>query len=190
MKKKEVLIPASPGIKKKEEAIAEIKNQQNKNMKKSKIIFFGILIIIVVALALWAGIVIAGMQSGSNPDSPSPYSAVYLSTGDIYFGKLSWFPSPHMTDVWLIERNQDQSGQTQTSLAPLKSVFWGPVDEISFNSQDIVFSTRLKNSSQIVSAIENPSSVQQQSGTQGAPGTAPSAAQQQPQQPTNSSSTK
>ncbi len=143
------------------------------NMKKNKIIFLGILIVVVIVLAVWAGILIAGMQSGSNPDSASPYSAVYLSTGDIYFGKLSWFPSPHMTDVWLITRSQDQSGQTQTSLIPFKSVLWGPMDEISFNSQDIVFSTRLKNGSQIVSAMENPSSsaASQQNGTAGTTGT-------------------
>jgi hypothetical protein len=141
-------------------------------MKKHKIIFFGILIVVVAALAVWAGILIAGMQSGSNLDAASPYSAVYLSTGDIYFGKLSWFPSPHMTNVWLITRGQDSSGQTQTSLVPFKSVLWGPMDEISFNSQDIVFSTRLKNSSQIVSAMENPSSAtgQQNGATSGQQG--------------------
>jgi hypothetical protein len=153
------------------------------NMKKNKIIFFGILIVVVIVLAVWVGILIAGMQSGSNPDSASPYSAVYLSTGDIYFGKLSWFPSPHMTDVWLITRSQDQSGQAQTSLIPFKSVLWGPMDEISFNSQDIVFSTRLKNGSQIVSAMENPSSATSgQNGTAGTPTTNNGA-------PTNASTT-
>jgi hypothetical protein len=152
-------------------------------MKKNKIIFFGVLIVVVIVLAVWMGILIAGMQSGSNPDSASPYSAVYLSTGDIYFGKLSWFPSPHMTDVWLITRSQDQSGQAQTSLIPFKSVLWGPMDEISFNSQDIVFSTRLKNGSQIVSAMENPSSATSgQNGTTGTPTTNNGA-------PTNASTT-
>ena len=133
-------------------------------MKKSKVIFFGIVIVVIVVLAVWAGILIASAPSGSNPDAPSPYSAVYLSTGDIYFGKLSWFPSPHMTDVWFISRSQGQNGQTQTALAPWKSVFWGPSDEISFNAQDIVFSTRLMNGSQVVAAMENPAAVGQQSG--------------------------
>lgn len=137
-------------------------------MKKGKVIFFGIIIVAVIALAVWAGILIAGMQPGVNPDAPSPYSAVYLSTGDIYFGKLSWFPSPHMTNVWFIQRNTDQSGQTQVSFVPMKSVFYGPMDEINFNAQDIVFSTRLKNSSQIVRAMENPSAVGQQTGVSGA----------------------
>jgi hypothetical protein len=139
-----------------------------KTVTTIKIVLLGI---IIIALAVWAGILIAGTQSSrSNSDGPSPYSAVYLSTGDIYFGKLSWFPAPHMTDVWFIERSQDQNGQAQTNIASLKSVFWGPVDEINLNAQDILFSTRLKNSSQIVTVIENPASLEQQGEVQGAPG--------------------
>jgi hypothetical protein len=138
-------------------------------MNKSKIVFFMIVIMVVIALAVWAGILIAGMRpAGTNPDAPSPYSAVYLSTGDIYFGRLSWFPSPHMTDVWFIERSQNQNGQSQVGVVPMKSVFWGPVDEVNFNARDIVFSTRLRNGSQIVWALENPTAVGQQSGGGGA----------------------
>lgn len=139
-----------------------------------KTVFLGIVIVIVVVLAVWAGVLIAGMRSGTvNPNASSPYSAVYLTSGDIYFGKLSWFPSPHMTDVWFVERNQSQSGQTQLGLAPMKSVFWGPVDEINFNAQDILFWTRLANNSQVVQSIENPSSVGQQGASQS--GVAPQA---------------
>jgi hypothetical protein len=174
----------------KKETTAEIKNN-HKTMSKKKTIFFGIIIIVVIVLAVWAGVLIAGMQSGTNPDAASPYSAVYLSTGDIYFGKLSWFPSPHMTDVWFIERSQGQDGQTQVGFAPLTSVAWGPTDGISFNAQDIVFSTRLKNSSQIVQVMENPSSVTaQQGGSAGASGIASSTVPSMPTGPSAASTTK
>jgi hypothetical protein len=93
-------------------------------------------------------------SGGSSADAPSAYSAVYLSTGDVYFGKLSWFPSPHMTDVWYLQRSQDQSGNAQVALSAFKSIFWGPVDRIDFGAKDIVFSTRLKNGSQVVQTIE------------------------------------
>lgn len=126
-------------------------------MKKTKVIFLGMAIIIIIAAAVWAGFVIASMRSGgSNPTGASQYSAVYLVSGDVYFGKLSWFPSPHMTNVWFLERNQDQSGQTQLAIAPMKSVFWGPSDEVNFNPQEILFWTRLTNGSQVVQSIENP----------------------------------
>ena len=161
-KTKETWTPAFAGMANEDrEQTTEIKNN---NMNKGKVIFFGIVGIVVVVLALWAGIEIAGMTGASNANAASPYSAVYLTTGDVYFGKLSWFPSPRMSDVWYITRNQGQNGQVQVGLAPMKSIFWGPIGNMSFNAQDIVFSTRLLNSSQVVQAIENPSSLQ---GAQG-----------------------
>jgi hypothetical protein len=178
-KTKETWIPASAGM-------TDDKKEKNTNMSKGKIIFFGIVIVVVIALAVWAGIVIAGMTGGSSANAASPYSAVYLTTGDVYFGKLGWFPSPHMSDVWYITRNQGQNGQTQLGLAPMKSIFWGPVGNINLNAQDIVFSTRLLNSSQVVQAIENPSSLP---GAQGNGAGAPTSANggTQPATPTASS---
>ena len=55
------------------EQTTEIKNN---NMNKGKVIFFGIVVIVVVVLALWAGIEIAGMTGASNANAASPYSAV------------------------------------------------------------------------------------------------------------------
>ena len=83
-----------------------------------------------------------------------------------------------MSDAWFVERSQSQSGQPQVGVASMNSVFWGPVGEINFNPQNIVFSTRLKNSSQIVTAMQNPSALQQQQGGTGTtPSTLPSPSQ-------------
>ena len=55
---------------KKSESVEEIKNQEinskeiNKNMKKTKVIFFGILIIVIVVLAVGVGFWIAGIAGG------------------------------------------------------------------------------------------------------------------------------
>ena len=139
-------------------------------MKKNKVILFVVLIIIVIVVAVWAGIMIAGnfMNTNTNKtDTVSPFSAVYLTSGDMYFGKLSWFPSPHLTDVWYLQRTQGQNGQVQVSVQPFTSVFWGPSNEISLNSKNILFTTRLMTSSQVVQAIENPqAAAAQQQGQQ------------------------
>jgi hypothetical protein len=125
-----------------------------------KKIFWGI-VILVVLIAIIAGVWMA-VSASKDPNGASPYSAVYLTSGDIYFGKLSWFPQPHLTDVWYLQRSTDASGQTQVSVAPLKSVFWGPMDEVTLNANQILFTTRLSNSSQLVSGFENPQLLQQQ----------------------------
>ena len=126
-----------------------------------KKIFWGIVIIVIIAAAVaWTWVTVAAMQS---PDGPSPYSAVYLTSGDIYFGKLSWFPEPHMTDVWYLDRSVDSSGQTQVSIAPFQGAFWGPMDEVTLNPQQILFWTSISKSSQLVADLNNPSLLQQQS---------------------------
>ena len=113
--------------------------------------------LVLMGLGIWLGSSLFGTAS-SNPSGPSPYSAVYLATGDLYYGKLSWFPSPHLTDAWVLTRGQNASGQSQIGVEPFTSSFWGPVDEIDLNPREIVFWTRLRNDSQLVQALANPSS--------------------------------
>lgn len=124
-----------------------------------KKIFWGVVVLVVlIAIGAWVWM---EMTAAKDTDGPSAYSAVYLTSGDIYYGKLSWFPQPHLTNVWYLQRSTDTSGKTQVAVVPLKSVFWGPVDEITLNTSQILFWTHLKNSSQLVSGFENPQSLQQ-----------------------------
>ncbi len=126
-----------------------------------------LLVAVVLLLLLVVWVAARFLNNSSDPAGPSPYSAVYLSTGDIYYGKLSWFPIPKMTDVWYLQRGYDaQSEQQQLGLAPLSSVFWKPVDEITLNPKQIVFWTKLRNDSEVAQAIANPNLLRQ-GGQQG-----------------------
>lgn len=135
-----------------------------------KLIWGIVIVVILAAIAAWAWTTVEAKQS---PDGPSPYSAVYLTSGDVYFGRLSWFPEPHMTDVWYLNRAMGADGQSQVSVAPLKNVFWGPVNEVTFNPQQILFWTSLSNASQLVTDMENPSA-RSQTGNQQPPAALPS----------------
>ena len=126
-------------------------------LTKKFIFIFVVVVIVLVAVGVWFGAQFFAGQN-QNPEGASGYSAVYLTTGDIYFGKLGWFPWPHMTEVWVLQRGANQ----QLGVAPLKSAFWGPVDEIYLNPKEIVLWTSLRNSSQLAQALANPSTVQQQ----------------------------
>ncbi|MGB9609098.1 MAG: hypothetical protein ACPL3E_01845, partial [Minisyncoccia bacterium] len=98
----------------------------------------------------------------SNPESASDYAAVYLQTGDIYFGKLDLFPWPRLKNVWYFQKTVDAQNQVQLGILQFKNLFWGPVDEIYLNPKQVVFWTYLKNSSQLVSAFNNPELLKQQ----------------------------
>lgn len=149
-------------------------------MKVSKGLVITLAIIVVLLLigaGVWVGVTVMG--NNSSAVSLSPYSAVYLSTGDIYFGKLSWTPSPHMDDAWFLQRGTDAKGNPTVGVYPFNQVAWGPSNTVYFNSQQIIFWTRLSATSSIAQLIANPAAATaaQQGASTGttAPQTGPSA---------------
>jgi hypothetical protein len=106
-----------------------------------------------LGLGIWLGVKILGRE---NPEGPSKYSAVYLQTGDIYFGELSWFPWLSLKNVWLLQRSVDEQNQVQLGVVPFKNSFWGPIDKIYLNPKQVVFWTNLKKDSQLAKALDNP----------------------------------
>lgn len=128
-----------------------------------KFLFIGIALItvavfVLIALGIWLGSFIGG----SSGTGPSPYSAVLLSSGDVYFGKLSWFPSPRLSKVWVMQKQIDQNNQQQLSVVQFEKSFWGPLDELYLNWKEVLWWARLRGDSQLVKAIENPSAIEQQ----------------------------
>jgi hypothetical protein len=128
-------------------------------------------IVIFVLLVIGAGIIVGlhYINGNSNGQALSPYSAIYLSTGDIYFGKLDWSPSPHMQDAWFLQRGTDAKGNATVGVYPFSQVAWGPSGDVSFNASQIIFWTRLNSTSSIAQLIANPAaatSAQQQAAAQ------------------------
>ncbi len=119
-------------------------------MSKKILVLLLIILFILIFLIIW---LLAQIERPDDSSSLSPYSAVYLSTGDIYFGKFSWFPRPHLKEAWFIQRGVDAENKAQLSVAPLNSVFWGPVGELNLNPNMIIFWTKLKNDSQLVQML-------------------------------------
>ena len=83
----------------------------------------------------------------------NPYYAVYLQTGDMYFGKLSRFPKLSLTDVWFLQRNiQDEQGGFE--LIKFSNAMFGPIDKIEINKENIVWISKLRDDSQVVKFIQ------------------------------------
>ena len=121
----------------------------------SKKLFF-ILVVVVLALlgfSVWLGSLVV-KTTRQNSAGPSDYSAVYLTTGDIYYGKMHWFPRLYLTDVWVLQRSV--APDSQFGIAQFSRAFWQPVDEVYLNSDNVVLWTRLRNDSQLVSYFNNP----------------------------------
>ncbi len=100
------------------------------------------------------------------------YYAVYMRTGDLYFGQLSNFPSYGLSHVYMLQVNS-QNSQNPVSVQKFSNVFWGPEDFIHLNHNDVVWSAKLSSDSQLVKLITtNPDLVSSQTQQQ------PSAPQQ------------
>ncbi len=109
----------------------------------------GVVVIILIGVGVWMG-----MNLNNSASGPSPYSVVSMSSGEILFGKLSWFPAPHLTDTWTLQQVQDANKQTRLTVVPVKSALWSPVDDIYLNSSQIISWARLSKDSSIIKALE------------------------------------
>jgi hypothetical protein len=118
--------------------------------KQPKYVFIAILVLVLMGVGVWLG-----NRSVSNAVAESPYSAVYLSNGDMYFGELRWFPTPHILNALHLERTTDANNQQHLALVPLSKLFWGPTDEIYLNSKDIIFWTKVRSDSDVVRVFQS-----------------------------------
>lgn len=119
-----------------------------------------ILLAIVIVLVIAFGVVLYWQKGGFEES----YSAVYLSTGDLYFGKLSHFPKTSLSDVWLLQKSND--AQNPYGITRFDKAFWGPEDKINIDSKNIIWTTELRNDSQLVQFFKNPTAAQTQGQAQ------------------------
>ena len=126
-------------------------------MSKLNKILVGVVGILLVAL----GIVIYWQKVGFE----KPYWAVYLDTGDLYFGKLNKFPKLSLSDVYFLQRNPNDQ-QNPLSLAKFSQAFWGPEDRVYLNEKNVVWKAKLREDGQVVQFIKNPQASQNQQPAQ------------------------
>ena len=79
------------------------------------------------------------------------YYAVYLKTGDLYFGHLATFPSLTMTDVYYIQKNETDN---TLGLQKFTDSVFAPENQITLSRDNVVWTTKLKEGSRIIKAIE------------------------------------
>jgi len=97
------------------------------------------------------------------------YQAVFLTNGQVYFGKLADLNHKYVTihDIYYLQVQQSQSSDTKTlqnasnstttgaqvSLAKLGNELHGPEDKMHISSDQVLFWENLKNDSKVVQAI-------------------------------------
>jgi len=127
----------------------------------------------MVLLAVIIAIVVIGFifkdKLGIKSQRATVYQAVFLSNGQVYFGKLSDVNDTYVTlkNIYYLQVVQQQQQQLQgqqalqagqspqVSLVKLGNELHGPVDVMRINRSQILFYEDLKQDSQVVTAIKD-----------------------------------
>lgn len=82
------------------------------------------------------------------------YSVVYLSSGEVYIGKLTIFPSFQLKDAYIFQVVKDANDQNKNnfSLNPLSDALWAP-KKLFLNRDQILFYGPLMETSKIVETL-------------------------------------
>lgn len=144
--------------------------KDNQQRKKFKRLLFLILAVILVATSLFlinnSGTEVSD-KSISKSISEYSYQAVFLSNGQVYFGKMSVSPSwIRLTDVYYLQATQSlqatsnnqinspKSNPKDIQLVKLGSELHGPKDTMFLERNNILFWENMKDDSRVVQAIQ------------------------------------
>ncbi len=141
----------------------EITKEFEEIKPKSKKLGRFIIIAIIIILLAWAIYRLLIIPLGIFPQLYTNYQAVFLTNGQVYFGKLYHEGSkyPTLREVYYLQVTQPpqplQEGQTppaNINLVKLGGELHGPTDEMRINRDQILFIENLKSDSRVLQAIK------------------------------------
>jgi hypothetical protein len=117
-------------------------------MFKNKSLLINIILLAIIALL---AVYVFVFNKNINFETKKPYYAVYLQTGDLYFGHLCKFFSKYtLTNVYLLQI--DQKGGS--NLQKFEQSAFQPEDKITLNKENIVWVSKIKNESPLIPILE------------------------------------
>jgi hypothetical protein len=130
---------------------------------KSKKMWVTSALVVVVLVVLGLGAGAYSMMAANAGVKTGQYQAVFLTNGQVYFGKLASTGDRYakLSDIYYLQVQQSvqpadsSKDQPKVSLAKLGSELHGPEDEMQINRDQILFWENLKDSSKVVTAIKD-----------------------------------
>jgi len=120
--------------------------------RKKKLIITAVAVFVIIAVAVGVFYVYPKLEMGKS------YSVIYLNTGEIYIGKLSYlsFPRFKLTDAYRLQTIKDPEDETKTNfqLVPLKESLYSP-RELYLNPAQVVFYGPIGETSKASEALRN-----------------------------------
>lgn len=113
-------------------------------MNKKNILIFVVFILLVLGAGFFMN------QKGKM----NKYSVVYLTTGEVYVGKLSTFPSMELKNAYILQVTKDPADSTKNTfqLNPIDEALWAP-EVMRLNQKNVVFYGPLSVNSKIAQTL-------------------------------------
>src|SRR3989338_777559 len=113
-------------------------------MSKNQVVIIVVILLVVVGVGFWA----------KKMNKEDGYSVVYMTTGEVYVGKLSTFPDFELTDAYLYQIIKDATEEAKTNfqLQPIKDVLWAP-KSMHLIKDNVVFYGSLMSNSKIAETL-------------------------------------
>ncbi len=139
--------------------------QRSSDSKFSKPVM-GIVAAVVVILLLLGGWFAWSKMGGDSGVKSGQYQAIFLTNGQVYFGKLSGVNDSYvkLADIYYLQVQQSvqpedkakaAADQSQVSLAKLGSELHGPEDSMNISRQQVLFWENLKGDGKVAQAIQS-----------------------------------
>jgi len=117
-------------------------------MFKNKPLLINIILIAIIALL---AVYVFVFNKNINFELKRSYYAVYLRTGDLYFGHLCKFFSKYtLTNIYFLQR--DEKGEL--SLQKFEQSAYQPEDKMILNKENIVWFSKIKDESPLIPVLE------------------------------------
>lgn len=142
-------------------------------VKRVSVAVLGLLVVLgLIAAGLFMALGKDGADSGTTAVDKDKYQAVFMTNGQVYFGKLDKLKSNYseLTDVYYLQVQQAvqpadtktaSTEQPQVSLTKLGNELHGPTDRMHISKDQILFWENLKDDSTVVKAIKDYKNKQQ-----------------------------
>ncbi|MBL8031907.1 MAG: hypothetical protein JNK33_06340 [Candidatus Doudnabacteria bacterium] len=153
--------PAAP------RAESEVMHRQQGGSKLPWIVLALVVVVLVVVAILFRDKLFAGKSGDAMTAKAGEYQAVFLTNGQVYFGKLSEDGGRYikLTDIYYLQVNQPQiqgsqqttqqaQQQPQLQLVKLGNELHGPVDEMHINRDQVLFFEDMKADGKVAQAIK------------------------------------
>lgn len=138
---------------------------EKQNPLKRFLLPIGIIALLLIAATGW--FMWQGLPSTSTGIDSKEYQAVFLSNGQVYFGKLKAFNGGYMklTNIFYLQtqnsdtkdssnpQNAGSNSQSNVQLIKLGSEIHGPEDEMFIAKDQMLFYENLKSDSKVVQTI-------------------------------------